>query len=473
MTFPQYDCDDKQEYSLSHTTAHWNGNDVSYEYGDEEYFKFQKFTGDLNQIPDEERVLACCSIGKDAYTAMDQCGVRSIYNFFPRRSISLFEVAENHALDFLSKRNGWSVSQRRKVSSFSPLCRYACNQCRHEYAFWLVISRDPRADLLNPDDLQEAIAFAQSHGHCGGYSGGFRPSFYGCGAFSAILVGDNARTIHQQLAVLATQIAAERVRYVVEHLGKESALKKNLPIFFDYDMASDHNPRRFVQNNGFSDRFIFDHDLASLLVLASTFSFPDNKKPPIGLNPERFLVSCKKCNCFIIGAEYGSEYCSNCVREGISGPHTQNSQLGSTYTSDEIKLLRETIDSQKKEIEELRAKISASNPIDTVDLTMDEDGDPRPKSEMQKPKSQLAALHDQAQAMAKVKEEALDRAATAERKVDDIMLELECPICFETKEESTALGCGHVMCSNCVKEHASDACPTCRKPVESRIVLYK
>mmetsp|Transcript_30412 Transcript_30412/g.88947 ORF Transcript_30412/g.88947 Transcript_30412/m.88947 type:complete len:98 (+) Transcript_30412:650-943(+) len=91
----------------------------------------------------------------------------------------------------------------------------------------------------------------------------------------------------------------------------------------------------------------------------------------------------------------------------------------------------------------------------------------------EKPKSQLAALHEQAQAMMDVKKEAIDRATRAEKKVEDVMLQLECPICFETKGESTALGCGHVMCSDCVKEHASEVCPTCRKSVESRTILYK
>jgi len=91
----------------------------------------------------------------------------------------------------------------------------------------------------------------------------------------------------------------------------------------------------------------------------------------------------------------------------------------------------------------------------------------------EKPKSQLAALHEQAQAMMDVKKEAIDRATRAEKKVEDVMLQLECPICFETKDETTALGCGHVLCSDCVKEHASEVCPTCRKSVESRTILYK
>lgn len=138
-----------------------------------------------------------------------------------------------------------------------------------------------------------------------------------------------------------------------------------------------------------------------------------------------------------------------------------------------VEELQATVVAQEKHIKELETKLKTSKPIDMVDLTSNEEPEKGTSQNDEKPRSQLAAFHEQAHAMAEVKKEALGRAAKAERKVEEIMLRIECPICFETKDKNTALGCGHVMCSDCSDEHARSACPTCRKQVEVRIALYK
>lgn len=328
--------------------------------------------------------------------------------------------------------------------------------------------------LLDPEDLHGAISFARSK-TCksggktsGGSFAGFLPSFYGVGAFNPILVRGNARSTDQQLATLETQLIAERVRYLVKHLGEASALRKNLSIFLP------------LGEDKFPDRFDFGLDVSFLFTKARKAAFPKSKRSPVGLNPERFVETCELCETYLTGEEFGTKLCVSCTHGKMKDDSSLNidpEEAGSMKNInepdyDEKEELRATIAAQAKEIKNLKEALAKSK-VEIVDLTEEEGRTPVKESSVEKPQSQLAFLHEQALALAEVKKEAIDRAATAEKRVEDVMLQLECPICFGTKENSTALGCGHVISSDCVEEHATDACPTCRKPVESRITLYK
>lgn len=86
-------------------------------------------------------------------------------------------------------------------------------------------------------------------------------------------------------------------------------------------------------------------------------------------------------------------------------------------STDKEKRLQSAIDEQKQEIESLKEKLKNSRPIDKVDLTSSSDGDSvvedRP-CKRRRTKSNLAIALEQSHQMVKVKQEANQRAATAQ-----------------------------------------------------------
>eukprot|EP00984_Skeletonema_dohrnii_P024350 scaffold13462_cov105-Skeletonema_dohrnii-CCMP3373.AAC.5 len=86
-------------------------------------------------------------------------------------------------------------------------------------------------------------------------------------------------------------------------------------------------------------------------------------------------------------------------------------------STDKGKKLQSAIDEQKQEIESLKEKLKNSRPIDKVDLTSSSDGDSvvedRP-CKRRRTKSNLAIALEQSHQMVKVKQEANQRAATAQ-----------------------------------------------------------
>ena len=307
----------------------------------------------VQQVESEEEencIQACCKVRSDSWGW---------------RCIALFELEDRHALDFFSKRHGWSTEEKDLVARHPSTQCYACDHCRYEYAMYVVFSKDPLASLMDPDDLREAVSFAKGRTVKGGGTdrggsfSGFMPSFYGVGAFNPILVKWWGRSAVQLCDTLQSQLTAERARYLVKHLGEESALRKNLSIF------SPH------KNDAYKNRFTYS---TSLQIFLGGHIFPESNRAPVGLNPERFVEKCRSCNDYLIACEYGTEVCQRCKSSAVKNSET---------------------------------------------------------------------------------------------------LQINCPICTKKKTNSLALGCGHVMCSDCVNEHATKSCPSCRKPVESRIVLYK
>lgn len=126
----------------------------------------------VQQVESEEEencIQACCKVRSDSWGW---------------RCIALFELEDRHALDFFSKRHGWSKEERDMVARHPPTQCYACDHCRYEYAMYVVFSKDPLASLIDPDDLREAVSFAKGRtvkcggtDHGGSFSG-FMPSFY-------------------------------------------------------------------------------------------------------------------------------------------------------------------------------------------------------------------------------------------------------------------------------------------------------
>jgi hypothetical protein len=51
--------------------------------------------------------------------------------------------------------------------------------------------------------------------------------------------------------------------------------------------------------------------------------------------------------------------------------------------------------------------------------------------------------------------------------------EIECPICFDTKQNIAKTNCGHFFCRECIQKHTKDnvaSCPCCRTKVDMIVV---
>ena len=170
------------------------------------------------------------------------------------------------------------------------------------------------------------------------------------------------------------------------------------------------------------------------------------------------------------------------------------------------KLLKESVEMQAKQIQELNVALASSRPIESVDLTQEENEEDLKKpskraridEESDRPKSSLAMLSEmvkikeeaaeradvaekekveaeaKSEACILIKKEAIEKAAVTEKEKEAALVKLECPICHDVQEETVAfVSCGHVMCVDCADIYAPVTCPTCRVHIESRLRLYK
>ena len=48
---------------------------------------------------------------------------------------------------------------------------------------------------------------------------------------------------------------------------------------------------------------------------AEALLYQRTKKPPVGLNPERFIAKCELCEEWLHGYEYGASRCDGCQQE--------------------------------------------------------------------------------------------------------------------------------------------------------------
>lgn len=150
---------------------------------------------------------------------------------------------------------------------------------------------------------------------------------------------------------------------------------------------------------------------------------------------------------------------------------------------DELEENRKALAIKEKENMDLRAKLKQSIPIELIDLTNEETaaGEGKNPHLADKPKSYVATVVEHMQALVQVKREAIDRARDAEEKAanaeeqkKNILFKLECPICFEVKEQSYAMvPCGHVLCGDCNRNYVEPRCHACRGKVVDRLQLYK
>ncbi len=152
------------------------------------------------------------------------------------------------------------------------MARLVCTKCRAAYF------RHQQLELAPPDfgdSIEELL-----HGEM------CFPSacFYAGGAFDSTRVRANARTRYQYMGLLASQRNAEESKYLI----------------------------RNGSHVDYKQRFTFGYELETLLKEASEIFFAESGRRPLGLNPERFVVECFKCQKRMLGKEYGTITCEDC-----------------------------------------------------------------------------------------------------------------------------------------------------------------
>jgi hypothetical protein len=179
---------------------------------------------------------------------------------------------EHDLFQFLAKRNQWSLEHQKNVRSIHPMARMICRHCRDAYMLHLVLPACP-PDFA--DSMDELL-----HGEMCYVRGGF----YAGGTFNSTAVRSKARTASAYLSLLKVQAVAEKAKYWIRHGSCD----------------------------GYKERFAFADDLKELLDEASKVIFAEPHRRPLGLNPERFMEECEKCQKQMPEREYGTRVCEEC-----------------------------------------------------------------------------------------------------------------------------------------------------------------
>ena len=207
----------------------------------------------------------------------------------------LFEISEGDALDFFSKRFNWTEEDLQTVKTIDPHCRMACRRCKNEYLLVRVVMKQFPSIMeeyeLEEDNLRGDFSYQHTHGQPQGH---FSPSFYSGGVFSSTHSRDNARRTVEIVSMLRAQSIFEVSSYV---------LKNGFP---------DGYKKRFVYGSDDENGQDYEYGLPGTLEKASRTPLQEPKRPPIGLNPERFVERCGQCKSWLLGNRYGTKDCQRC-----------------------------------------------------------------------------------------------------------------------------------------------------------------
>ena len=211
-------------------------------------------------------------------------GTRNCYLY----TIIMFERAEGEVINFLSKRDKWSQQRLAEIQSMNPWSLICCRKCRYDYENYAFIGRQPSywtkydaKDDHGDNALLSESSFKRRHER----RSIFKPVFYSGGVFDGRRQKNELGGFSSTLCRLDSQLLAEKARYFDKNGGS-------------YD--------------GYKPRFVYGGDIDHLFRNASKVSFEEHKRNPVGLNPERFVATCKHCRQWLMHHEYGTEYCDEC-----------------------------------------------------------------------------------------------------------------------------------------------------------------
>lgn len=223
---------------------------------------------ELQAFQSKHGTVCACACGNPYY----------MYSFF------VFEKEGFDALDFFAKINDWDDGQRTAIEAVHPKCRVACRKCRWKYEDYVFVKQNIGPDVTEEDLLHDR-SFARRDPRRLPGRGVFVRSFYSGGVFDSKRHSDNAYTGDQALTLLESQRRAEKTQHFVKH----------------------------DTNDGYLPRFIFGTDIDELIKETSTTQFAESKRPPVGLNPERFVAACDSCQVWLTDCEFGVKYCEKCI----------------------------------------------------------------------------------------------------------------------------------------------------------------
>ena len=199
-------------------------------------------------------------------------------------TLCVFEEAEGDALDYFSKVHNFDKAKVQE--DHHPWLIRCCRRCRHMYETYAFLKRNPDyANRIGSEDAENELLSGPSYKRQNmDMRHPFSPSFYSGGVFDGRRNRYKPGYVEVILRRLESQLDAERAR----HFQKHDTYK------------------------GYKKRFVYRTDINNLFESASEILFEGSKRNPVGLNPERFIATCKHCRQWLVGHEYGSEYCDDC-----------------------------------------------------------------------------------------------------------------------------------------------------------------
>ena len=198
-------------------------------------------------------------------------------------SFVLIEKDEDGVSSFFAHRDKWSDIKKAEVSAVHPWLRVCCRKCRYDYENYSFLKRNSDFGEKIEKEVDELLRGETSVRRQEDRSI-FSVSFYSGGMFDGRRNLWDPYFYEMALVKLDSQLQAEKARYMVKHGS--------------YD--------------GYSPRYAYGGNIDDIFNEASGISFPDSKRNPVGLNPERFVGKCKSCQQWLLDQEFGTEYCELC-----------------------------------------------------------------------------------------------------------------------------------------------------------------
>ena len=262
-------------------------------------------------------------------------GEGTVYCCCPKPSglvytMALFENSPNDATEFFKNMYDWDEVKVQEVHEVPPHLRIACKFCREQYGLSQFLKEEYPVDEFE-DMLHGMKTLWKSLSS--GYKGDLEPSFYGGAAFNSKLVRNDSRSDIKAQSMLHSQSRAEMLRFMIKH-NTLKGYKQRFTftrVISKYGLEKRENPLGPLQD-------VFDD--------ASKLTFPESGRPPVGLNPERFIAKCKECKDWLHGVRNYSlqelhEYEASCdlacwEQNGVQSAVVASEEEGPSYSFSSI-----------------------------------------------------------------------------------------------------------------------------------------
>lgn len=208
-------------------------------------------------------------------------------------SVMLFEQEEGEVIDYFANIFKWSPEKRSNMEALDPRLRMICRKCRYKFEAFAFLKRHdryPSSSDSAEEILQSNLTFQRTKKE-------FSPCFYSGVVFDSTRHGRKGYFVPKLLSTLRSQLLAEEVRYYT----KTGSIHGYLPRFVYHN---EHQRRGRIS--------WYESDVDSVFQDASETTFAASGRPPVGLNPERFIARCSGCDTWLVNCEFNVKYCELC-----------------------------------------------------------------------------------------------------------------------------------------------------------------